>query len=176
MAGRAPSLAGALPTARGRRFAIVAARFHEAITRRLVEGARAVLLRHGAAESDVRVVWVPGAFEIPQVAARLAARGGIDALVCLGCVIRGETPHFEYVAGEAARGIAEVGRLSGVPATFGVITAETEAQAVARAGGVVGNRGEEAARAALEMVALFDAVGDRRGRGTAGRRGGRARS
>ena len=148
MAGRAPSLAGALPTARGRRFAIVAARFHEAITRRLVEGARAVLLRHGAAESDVRVVWVPGAFEIPQVAARLAARG-----------------------------LAEVGRLSGVPATFGVITAETEAQAVARAGGVVGNRGEEAARAALEMVALFHAVGDRRERGTAGRRrGGRARS
>ena len=161
MAGRAPALPGAPTTGRGRRFAIVVSRFHEAITSRLADGARETLVRHGAAEADVSVTWVPGAFEIPQVAARLAARGGIDALVCLGCVIRGETPHFDYVAGEAARGIAEVGRLSGVPATFGLITAETEAQAVARAGGAVGNRGEEAALAALEMVALFE-VGARR--------------
>ena len=163
--------------ARGRRFAIVASRFHEAITTRLVEGACQTLRRHGAA--NVSVVWVPGAFEIPQAAARLAARGKVDALVCLGCVIRGETPHFEYVAGEAARGIAEVGRAWGVPAVFGVITAETEAQAVARAGGGVGNRGEEAALAALEMVRLFaslDGAGRRRrrvaGRGQRGRRRG----
>jgi 6,7-dimethyl-8-ribityllumazine synthase len=103
----------------------------------------------------VSVVWVPGAFEIPQVAMRLARRGGVDALVCLGCVVRGETPHFEYVAGQAARGIADVGRLTGIPATFGVITADTMAQARARAGGRVGNRGEEAALAAVELVALL---------------------
>ena len=159
---------------RGRRFAIVASRFHEPITTRLVEGALDALRRHGARERDVEVVWVPGAFEIPQVAARLAGRGGVDAIVCLGCVIRGETPHFEYVAGEAARGIAEVGRLSGVPATFGVITAETQAQAEARAGGAVGNRGEEAALAALELVSLLArlarGVGSRRRRADA--RGG----
>lgn len=154
MAGRAPGTRAGM-SARGRRFAIVAARFHEAITTRLVEGAREALRRHGVAERDVSVVWVPGAFEIPQVALRLAQRGGVDALVCVGCVIRGETPHFEYVAAEAARGIAEVGRLSGVPATFGVITAETTEQAEARAGGKVGNRGEEAALAALELVTLL---------------------
>ena len=164
MAGRAPGMRGEL-SARGRRFAIVASRFHEEITTRLVEGARQALRRHGARDERVTVVWVPGAFEIPQVALRLARRGGIDALVCLGCVIRGETPHFEYVAGEAARGIAEVGRLTGVPATFGVITAETREQALARAGGKVGNRGEEAALVALELVDLLKTLdGDDAGR------------
>ena len=103
----------------------------------------------------MRVVWVPGAFELPQAAGRLAAAGDVDALVCVGCVIRGETPHFEYVAGEAARGISEVGRSTGVPTTFGVITANTQEQAEARAGGAVGNRGEEAALAALELLMLF---------------------
>src|SRR5436309_486069 len=146
MAGQAPGARGGL-SGRGRRFAIVASRFHLEITSRLVDGAREVLRRHGVAERNVAVVWVPGAFEIPQVANRLARRGRVDALVCLGCVIRGETPHFEYVAGEAARGIADVGRVTGVPATFGVITAETMEQAIARAGGTVGNRGEEAAPA-----------------------------
>jgi 6,7-dimethyl-8-ribityllumazine synthase len=154
MAGRAPE-AGSKMSARGRRVAIIAARFHEEITGRLVDGARAALRRRGVAARDVSVVWVPGAFEIPQVAMRLARRGRVDALVCVGCVIRGETPHFEYVAGEAARGIAEVGRQSGVPTTFGVITADTREQALARAGGPVGNRGEEAALAALELVTLL---------------------
>jgi 6,7-dimethyl-8-ribityllumazine synthase len=135
--------------------AIVASRFHEDISERLVDGARAALLRHGVRSGDVRVVWVPGAFELPQVAGRLAAAGGVDALVCVGCVIRGETPHFDYVAGEAARGIAEVGRSTGVPTTFGLITANTRAQAEARAGGAVGNRGEEAALAALDLLTLF---------------------
>jgi 6,7-dimethyl-8-ribityllumazine synthase len=135
--------------------AIVASRFHEDISERLVAGARAALTGHGVRASDVRVVWVPGAFELPQVAERLAAAGGVDALVCVGCVIRGETPHFDYVAGEAARGIAEVGRSTGVPTTFGLITADTRAQAEARAGGAVGNRGEEAALAALELLTLF---------------------
>ncbi len=162
MAGRAPERRGEL-SGRGQRVAIIAARFNEPITARLVEGAQAALRRHGVADRDVSVVWVPGAFEIAQVAMRLARRGGVDALVCLGCVIRGETPHFEYVAGEAARGIAEVGRLSGVPTTFGVITADTPEQAHARAGGNVGNRGEEAALAALELITLFGRL-RRRGR------------
>jgi 6,7-dimethyl-8-ribityllumazine synthase len=147
--------------------AIVASRFHEAITVRLVEGARATLVRHGVRAGDVRVVWVPGAFELPQAAGRLAQSGGVDALVCVGCVIRGETPHFEYVAGEAARGISEVGRTTGVPTTFGVITADTREQAEARAGGAVGNRGEEAALAALELLALFARLRRRRGRARA---------
>lgn len=138
-----------------RRVAIVAARFHEAITIRLVAGARAALRHHGVPEADIRLVWVPGAFELPQAAAALAAAGRVDALVCVGCVIRGETPHFEYVAGEAARGIAEVGRTTGVPATFGVITANTREQALARAGGRVGDRGAEAALAALELLAVY---------------------
>ena len=154
MAGPAPSARPRL-RASGRRVAIVASRFHEDISERLVAGARDALTRHGVRAGDVRVVWVPGAFELPQVAERLAAAGGVDALVCVGCVIRGETPHFDYVAGEAARGIAEVGRSTGVPTTFGLITADTRAQAEARAGGAVGNRGEEAALAALELLALF---------------------
>jgi 6,7-dimethyl-8-ribityllumazine synthase len=166
MTGPAPRPAPAL-RGRGRRVTIVASRFHEAITDRLVAGARSALVRHGVRAADVEVVWVPGAFELPQAAARLAALGAADALVCVGCVIRGETPHFDYVAGEAARGISEVGRSSGVPTTFGVITADTRAQAEARAGGAVGNRGEEAALAALELVALYAGLG-RRGR----RRGG----
>ena len=165
MSGAAPAGRRGL-VARGHRFAIVASRFHEEITTRLVDGARETLRRHAAAERDVVVVWVPGAFEIPQVARRLAEGGAFDALVCVGCVVRGETPHFEYVAGEAARGIAEVGLETGVPATFGVITAETMAQARARAGGEVGNRGEEAALAALELVELFATLDPRpKGRG-----------
>ena len=154
MAGRAPAFAPRLP-APGRRVAIVASRFHEDICGRLVEGARAALLRHGVRAADVEVVWVPGAFELPQAASRLASRGGVDALVCVGCVIRGETPHFDYVAGEAARGISEVGRSTGVPTTFGLITANTREQAEARAGGAAGNRGEEAALAALELLGLY---------------------
>jgi 6,7-dimethyl-8-ribityllumazine synthase len=146
----------------------VASRFHRDVTARLVAGARAVLRAGGAGPGGVRVVWVPGAFEIPQAALRVARRGGVDAVVCVGCVIRGETPHFEYVAGEAARGVGEAGRRSGVPTTFGVITADTREQALARAGGRVGNRGEEAARAALDLVALFARL-DRARRPAAGR-------
>jgi 6,7-dimethyl-8-ribityllumazine synthase len=170
MAGPAPAPPPLLHAA-GRRVAIVASRFHEAISARLVEGARETLLRHGVRAGDVRIVWVPGAFELPQVAGRLAALGGVDALVCVGCVIRGETPHFDFVAGEAARGISEVGRSTGVPTTFGVITANTREQAEARAGGAVGNRGEEAALAALELLALYAKLGARPGRaGAAARR------
>ena len=163
MAGPAPASTPRL-RASGRRVAIVASRFHEAISVRLVDGARTALLRHGVRAVDVRVVWVPGAFELPQAAGYLAAAGGVDALVCVGCVIRGETPHFEYVAGEAARGISEVGRSTGVPTTFGLITANTREQAEARAGGAIGNRGEEAALAALELLALFAELRGRRRR------------
>jgi 6,7-dimethyl-8-ribityllumazine synthase len=144
---------------RGRRFAIVAGRYHEDVVGRLVAGARAALVRHGAAERAITVLWAPGAFELPQVALRVARTGKVAAVVCVGCVIRGETPHFEYVAGEAARGIGEVARLTGLPVTFGVITADTRAQAEARAGGAVGNKGEEAALAALELCALFGGLG-----------------
>jgi 6,7-dimethyl-8-ribityllumazine synthase len=172
MAGK-PSSAPVIRPARGRRFAVVAARYHEEIVARLVAGAREALRRHGVADKDVTVVWVPGAFEIPQVALMLARRRRVDALVCVGCVVRGETPHFEYVAGEAARGIADVGRLTGVPATFGVITAETLEQASARAGGAVGNRGEEAALAALELVGLAASLD---GGGRAGGRPARGRT
>jgi 6,7-dimethyl-8-ribityllumazine synthase len=166
MAGPAPPSTPRL-SARGRRVAIVASRFNEAISLRLVDGARAALLRHGARAADVRVVWVAGAFELPQAAGHLARCGAVDALVCVGCVIRGETPHFEYIAGEAARGISEVGRSTGVPTTFGVITADTREQAEARAGGGVGNRGEEAALAALELLALYAALRVRKRRARA---------
>lgn len=163
MVGRGPGPSGEV-SARGGRFAIVASRFHEEVSRRLVEGARDALRRHGALEADVKVVWVPGAFEIPQIARRLARSRRVEALVCVGCVIRGETPHFDYVAGEAARGIAEVGRETGIPTTFGIITADTVEQALDRAGGKVGNKGEEAALAALDLVALLQELGLRRTR------------
>ncbi len=153
MTGKAPGWRDGTP-GKGRRFGVVVSRFHEPITARLLDGALAALRRHGAAEEDISVVWVPGAFEIPQVALHLARSGRFDALICLGVVIRGETPHFEHVAREAARGISEVALTTGVPTTFGVVTAESEAQALERAGGKVGNRGEEAALAALELAGL----------------------
>ncbi|MBI2206565.1 MAG: 6,7-dimethyl-8-ribityllumazine synthase [Candidatus Rokubacteria bacterium] len=155
VAGRAPKRrvsASGLTGNGPRRFAIVAARFNERISERLVDGARDAFEAAKIPAEDVEVHWVPGAFELPQAASLLAARGGYAAIVCVGCVIRGETPHFDFVAGEAAAGIREVGVRTGVPTTFGVITALTEDQAWARAGGAVGNRGTEAAEAAIEMA------------------------
>jgi 6,7-dimethyl-8-ribityllumazine synthase len=146
------------PSGGGRRIAVVAARFNEVVTARLVRGALDALHAHGVAEDDADVAWVPGAFEIPLVARRLAACGEYDAVICLGAVIRGDTAHFELVAGEAARGIAEVTRATGVPVIFEVLATDDLAQAEARAGGVHGNKGWEAARAALEMAALLDAM------------------
>jgi 6,7-dimethyl-8-ribityllumazine synthase len=139
----------------GRRVAIVAARFNEVVTEKLVEGAIAGLRARGVAEADVDVAWVPGAFEIPIVVRRLADSRTYDAVICLGAVVRGETAHFELVANEAARGIAEVSRTSGVPVVFEVLATETLAQAEARAGGAHGNKGWEAADVALEMAALL---------------------
>jgi len=152
-----PELHGSVE-GRGRRVAIVAARFNEVVVKQLVEGAQACLVKHGVADDDVEVVWTPGAFEIPMVARRLAETGRYDAVVCLGAVIRGETAHFDYVAGEAARGIREASVATGVPCLFGVLTTETFAQAVDRAGGKHGNKGWDAALAALEMAGLLEAL------------------
>jgi 6,7-dimethyl-8-ribityllumazine synthase len=146
------------PAGGGRRVAIVAARFHEVVTARLVRGALDGLRHRGLAEDDVDVAWVPGAFEIPLAAQRLAATGEYDAVICLGAVIRGDTAHFELVAGEAARGIGDVTRATGVPVIFEVLATDDLAQAEARAGGAHGNKGWEAAQAALEMADLMDAL------------------
>jgi 6,7-dimethyl-8-ribityllumazine synthase len=144
------------PAGEGRRVAVVVARFHEQVTAKLLEGALAGLRSHGVAEDAVDVAWVPGAFEIPLVAKRMASGGAYDAVICLGAVVRGETAHFDLIATEAARGAAEVGRETGVPVVFEVLATETLAQAEARAGGVQGNRGWDAAEAALEMADLLD--------------------
>ncbi|MBI4587638.1 MAG: 6,7-dimethyl-8-ribityllumazine synthase [Candidatus Rokubacteria bacterium] len=168
MAGRAPRTHGIGRTGsrigrRVRRFGVVVARFHEAISKRLLDGALEAFSSHGCDPSQVEVHWVPGSFELPQAALQLARTGRVAAIVCLGVVIRGETPHFEHVAREAATGIREVALATGVPVAFGVLTAFTEEQAWDRAGGKVGNRGEEAALAALEMAEVVSRV--RRGRG-----------
>jgi 6,7-dimethyl-8-ribityllumazine synthase len=145
-------------TGAGLRIGVVAARFHEPITAALVEGALEALAREGVADGDVTVVWVPGAFEIAAVARRLAEGAGVDAVVCLGAVIRGETAHFDLVASEAAYGIGEVTRATGVPCIFEVLATEDLEQARARAGGAHGNKGWDAARAAIEMVHVFRAL------------------
>ncbi len=139
----------------GLRVALAVARTNDLVTRRLLEGALDALRRHGVAEEDLTVAWAPGAFELPQVARRLAATGRFEAVVCLGAVIRGDTPHWEYVAGQAARGTAAAAAEADLPVTFGVLTCDTLEQALDRAGGKGGNKGAEAALAALEMVNLF---------------------
>ena len=139
----------------GQRFAIVVSRFNEFITSRLVSGAIDALTRHGGNEENITCVFVPGSFELPFMAKKLAESGSYDAVICLGCVIRGQTPHFEYVAGQAARGIAQVGLSSGVPTTFGVITADTLEQAIERAGSKAGNKGVDAALSAIELTNLL---------------------
>lgn len=136
----------------GAGFAIVVSRFNELITSKLLAGAVDTLVRHGADEARITCVHVPGAFELPMVAHKLALSGQYDAVICLGCVIRGQTPHFEYVASEAAKGIGQVGLSTGVPTTFGVITADTLEQAIERAGVKAGNKGGEAAASAIELV------------------------
>lgn len=144
--------------ATGHRFAIVVARFNEFITSRLVGGAMDELSRHGADPTAVTQVWVPGSWEIPLAAQRLAASGQYAAVICLGCLIRGQTPHFEYVAAEVAKGIAQVSLGTGVPVTFGVITADSIDQAIDRAGAKTGNKGADAARAAIEMANLLPQI------------------
>ncbi len=142
--------------ASGMRFAIAVARFNRDVTEELLAGAEQVLRKHDAA--DVTIAWVPGAFELPLVAKRLAASGAVDAVICVGAVIRGETAHFEYVAGEAAAGITRAALDTGVPVIFGVLTVDSRQQALDRLGGKEGHKGEEAALTAIEMVSLLRAL------------------
>ncbi len=136
------------------RFAIVVSRFNEFITTRLLDGALDCLRRHGADEKAIDVIWCPGAFEIPQVAQRAAARGAYDAVICLGCIIRGETPHFEYVASAVSTGLERVALNAGIPVVFGVLTTNSLEQAIERAGSKGGNKGWDAALAAIEAADL----------------------
>lgn len=144
------------PVGRGAHVGVVASRFNETITRRLVDGALDALVRHGVALDDIDVVWVPGAWELPIAARRLLGSGRYDVLVALGAVIRGDTPHFDYVAGEASRGIAQASEEYETPIGFGLLTCDTIEQAEARTGGAHGNKGWDAALAALEMSDLFE--------------------
>lgn len=143
----------------GLRIGIVVSRFNEFITGQLLAGARDALVRHGVDPDAIDVAWVPGAFEIPLAAQRLARSGRYDAVVALGAVIRGSTPHFDYVAGEAVKGIAQVALATGVPIALGILTTDTLEQAIERAGTKAGNKGAEAALSALEMANLLRAIG-----------------
>ena len=141
--------------AEGFRFAIIASRWNDFITARLVEGALDALDRLGAGENSVELYKVPGSFEIPLLALKVAASGKFDAVICLGTVIRGQTPHFEYIAGEVTKGIAQAGMQTGVPVLYGIVTADTLEQAIDRAGAKQGNKGFEAAMSAVELVNLY---------------------
>lgn len=144
----------------GLRFGLVVGRFNEFITSKLLEGARDALLRHGVEEKDIEVAWVPGSFEIPLIAKKMAQTGKYAAIICLGTVIRGATPHFEYVAAEVSKGIATVGLETGIPVIYGVITADNLEQAIERAGTKSGNKGFDAAVSAIEMANLLKTLGN----------------
>lgn len=144
---------------KGLKFALVISRFNEFITKKLLEGAQDALLRHGVSEEDIEVAWVPGSFEIPLVAKKLAQTRKYDAVICLGAVIRGGTPHFEYLAAEVTKGIAKVSLDTELPVVYGVITAENLEQAIERAGTKAGNKGFDAAVEAIEMANLMRAIG-----------------
>ncbi len=141
--------------AQGKTFGIVVSRFNEFITSRLLDGCLDCLRRHQADEESITAVWVPGCFEIPYAARRMAESKKYDAVICLGAVIRGSTPHFEYIAAEAAKGVAQTALLTGVPVIFGIITTDTLEQAIERAGTKAGNKGWDAALSAMELVDLF---------------------
>ena len=144
--------------AQGLKFGIVAARFNEFITSKLVGGAIDALSRHGSEEKNIEVAWVPGAYEIPLAAQKMAASGRYDAVICLGAVIRGSTPHFDYVCAEVSKGVAQVGMASGVPTIFGVVTTDSIEQAIERAGTKAGNKGFDAAVSAIEMANLMNLI------------------
>ncbi|MGE5308146.1 MAG: 6,7-dimethyl-8-ribityllumazine synthase [Deltaproteobacteria bacterium] len=139
-------------------FGIIASRFNDLMTKELVSGCCDTLKRHGAGDADITIAWVPGAFELPVAAQKMARSGKFDAVICLGTVIRGSTPHFDYVAAEAAKGVAKVSLDSGLPVIFGVITADTIEQAVERSGSKDGNKGKDAALSAIEMVNLLGQI------------------
>lgn len=144
--------------ASGLKFGIIVGRFNNLLTTKLLEGALDCLKRHQAAEDDISVAWVPGSFEIPHAAARMAQSDKFDAVLCLGAVIKGDTPHFDYIAAEATKGIAKVGLDSGIPVIYGMITADTLEQAIERAGTKAGNKGWDAAQAGIEMANLFKEI------------------
>ncbi|SDG47091.1 6,7-dimethyl-8-ribityllumazine synthase [Selenomonas sp. WCT3] len=146
-------------TAKGLKFGIVVARFNEFITSKLLGGALDTLHRHEANDADIDVAWVPGAFEIPVVAKKMAESGKYDAVICLGAVIRGSTTHYDYVCNEVSKGTAQVGMQTGVPTIFGVVTTENIEQAVERAGTKAGNKGSDSAMAAMEMANLLKKIG-----------------
>jgi 6,7-dimethyl-8-ribityllumazine synthase len=144
--------------AEGKKFAIVVSRFNEFITNKLIGGAEDMLKRHGTADEDISLFWVPGAFEIPSTAKKISESGKFDAVICLGCVIRGATPHFDYVSAEVSKGVAAVGMQSKTPVIFGVLTTDTIEQAIERAGTKSGNKGADAAVSAIEMVSLYSQI------------------
>ena len=143
---------------KSKRFAVLVSRFNDFVTKSLLEGCCDTLLRHGAKENEIEVSWVPGAFEIPTIAMQLAKSKKFDAVICLGTIIRGDTPHFDFIANEAAKGIAQVSLQTGLPVIFGIITADTLEQAIERAGAKGGNKGKDAALNAIEMVNLLDII------------------
>ena len=144
---------------KGLKFGVVVSRFNDFITKKLLEGAQDALLRHGVNEEDIDIAWVPGAFEIPLAAKNLAQTKRYDAVICLSAVVRGATPHFEYIAAEVTKGIARVGLEAGLPVSYGVITADTLEQAIERAGTKAGNKGFDAAVDAIEMANLLKSIG-----------------
>ncbi|MDP3142402.1 MAG: 6,7-dimethyl-8-ribityllumazine synthase [Candidatus Omnitrophota bacterium] len=144
--------------AKGRKFVVVASRFNDFLTKQLIDGCVDTLVRHGVKDEEICVVWVPGAFEIPEIAMRLAKAKSYDAVICLGTVIRGATPHFDYIASEVSKGIAKVGMDTGVPTIFGIITADTIEQAIERSGTKDGNKGKDAALSAIEMADLSEKI------------------
>ena len=144
---------------KGLRFGVVASRFNEFITKRLLDGAEDALLRHGVSQEDIEIAWVPGSFEIPLIAKKLAQSNKYDAVICLGAVIRGGTPHFEYIASEVTKGIARISLDTEVPVAYGIITADTLEQAIERAGTKMGNEGFKAAVIAIEMANLVKSLG-----------------
>lgn len=154
----AKTVEGNLVAASGQSYAVIVSRFNEFITGKLLGACIDTLRRHGVDEDAIEVIWVPGAYEIPFVAMKAAESDRFDAVICLGAVIRGSTPHFDYVAGEAAKGVAAVGMETGVPSIFGVITCDTIEQAIERAGTKAGNKGCDAAMTAIEMVNLMNVM------------------
>ncbi len=143
---------------KGLKFGLVVSRFNEFITKKLVEGAQDALLRHGVNQEDIEIAWAPGSFEIPLIAKKLAQTKRYDAVICLGAVVRGRTPHFEYIAAEVSKGIAKVSLETGLPVVYGVITADTLEQAIERAGTKMGNKGFDAAVSAIEMANLLKSI------------------
>ncbi|MBD3223946.1 MAG: 6,7-dimethyl-8-ribityllumazine synthase [Caldithrix sp.] len=145
-------------SAENKKFAIVAGRFNEFISNKLVEGAVDCIVRHKGKEDNIHLTWAPGSFEVPLIAKKMAQSGSYDAVICVGAVIRGATPHFDYVASEVAKGIAQTGLDTGIPVIFGIITSDTIEQAIERAGTKAGNRGWDASLAAIEMTDLFTKI------------------